>query len=176
MKSFFTNQGAFSAVYLVLGILLLIHPVAFSRAVCYVLGICAFVYGAWKIWGYWKDRKLGGVFQLELIVGVILVVIGLVALFKSEVLLSILPVIIGLIILMDGLVTINQALNLRKLDYRWKYTTLFRSHGHCGSRVRPGSGSESLRKRDASHAFPGLHTAGGRLLRLLVVLQTEKTV
>lgn len=50
MKSFFTNQGAFSAVYLVLGILLLIHPVAFSRAVCYVLGICAFVYGAWKIW------------------------------------------------------------------------------------------------------------------------------
>ena len=120
MKSFFTNQGAFSAVYLVLGILLLIHPVAFSRAVCYVLGICAFV-GAWKIWGYWKDRKLGGVFQLELIVGVILVVIGLVALFKSEVLLSILSVIIGLIILMDGLVTINQALNLRKLDYRWKY-------------------------------------------------------
>ena len=102
MKSFFTNQGAFSVVYLVLGILLLIHPVAFSRAVCYVLGICAFVYGAWKIWGYWKDRKLGGVFQLELIVGVILVVIGL-------------------IILMDGLVTINQALNLRKLDYRWKY-------------------------------------------------------
>ena len=71
MKSFFTNQGAFSVVYLVLGILLLIHPVAFSRAVCYVLGICAFVYGAWKIWGYWKDRKLGGVFQLELIVGVI---------------------------------------------------------------------------------------------------------
>ena len=53
MKSFFTNQGAFSVVYLVLGILLLIHPVAFSRAVCYVLGICAFVYGAWKIWGYW---------------------------------------------------------------------------------------------------------------------------
>ena len=35
MKSFFTNQGAFSVVYLVLGILLLIHPVAFSRAVCY---------------------------------------------------------------------------------------------------------------------------------------------
>ena len=121
MKSFFTNQGAFSIVYLVLGVLLLIHPVAFSQAVCYVLGVCAFVYGAWKIWGYWKDRKLGGVFQLELIVGVILVVIGLVALFKSEVLLSILPVIIGLIILMDGLVTINQALNLRKLDYRWKY-------------------------------------------------------
>ena len=116
--------GPFSVVWglaLVLGILLLIHPVAFSQAVCYVLGICAFVYGAWKIWGYWKDRKLGGVFQLELIVGVILVVIGLVALFKSEVLLSILPVIIGLIILMDGLVTINQALNLRKLDYRWKY-------------------------------------------------------
>lgn len=173
MKSFFTNQGAFSVVYLVLGILLLIHPVAFSRAVCYVLGICAFVYGAWKIWGYWKDRKLGGVFQLELIVGVILVVIGLVALFKSEVLLSILPVIIGLIILMDGLVTINQALNLRKLDYRWKYllpmgivVAVF------GLVLVP----ESLRKRDASHAFPGLHTAGGRLLRLLVVLQTEKTV
>ncbi|MFQ9153382.1 MAG: hypothetical protein ACLR6B_20065 [Blautia sp.] len=55
-------------------------------------------------------------------------VIGLVALFKSEVLLSVLPVIIGLIILMDGLVTINQALNLRKLDYRWKYF----SYGYRG--------------------------------------------
>ena len=121
MKSFFSNQGVFAFVYLLLGILLLIHPVAFSQAVCYVLGVCALIYGIWKILGYWKDRKIGGVFQLELIVGVILTVIGLVALFKSEVLLSILPVIIGLIILMDGLVTINQALNLRKLDYRWKY-------------------------------------------------------
>ena len=121
MKSFFTNQGVFVFVYLLLGILLLIHPVAFSQAVCYVLGVCALIYGIWKILGYWKDRKIGGVFQLELIVGVILTVIGLVALFKSEVLLSVLPVIIGLIILMDGLVTINQALNLRKLDYRWKY-------------------------------------------------------
>ena len=166
MKSFFTNQGAFSIVYLVLGILLLIHPVAFSRAVCYVLGICAFVYGAWKIWGYWKDRKLGGVFQLELIVGVILVVIGLVALFKSEVLLSILPVIIGLIIDQSGTEPSETGLSLE----------IPSAHGHCGSRVRPGSGSESLRKRDASHAFPGLHTAGGRFLRLLVVLQTEKTV
>ena len=67
-----------------------------------------------------KPEKCGVNFVLGIIV-LVLVVIGLVALFKSEVLLSILPVIIGLIILMDGLVTINQALNLRKLDYRWKY-------------------------------------------------------
>ncbi|MFQ9153383.1 MAG: hypothetical protein ACLR6B_20070 [Blautia sp.] len=41
MKSFFSNQGVFAFVYLLLGILLLIHPVAFSQAVCYVLGVCA---------------------------------------------------------------------------------------------------------------------------------------
>lgn len=158
MKSFFTNQGAFSIVYLVLGILLLIHPVAFSQAVCYVLGVCAFVYGAWKIWGYWKDRKLGGVFQLELIVGVILVVIGLVALFKSEVLLSILPVIIGLIILMDGLVTINQALNLRKLDYRWKYLLPM---GIVVADVQAWFWFWNPFGSACFSAFPGLHTAGG---------------
>lgn len=172
MKSFFTNQGAFSIVYLVLGILLLIHPVAFSRAVCYVLGICTFVYGAWKIWGYWKDRKLGRVFQLELIVGVILVVIGLVALFKPR-------------------FAFHSAGDHRPHHSHGRSgddqsgtepsetglsLEIPSAHGHCGSRVRPGSGSESLRKRDASHAFPGLHTAGGRFLRLLVVLQTEKTV
>ena len=58
MKSFFTNQGAFSIVYLVLGILLLIHPVAFSQAVCYVLGICAFVYDLGLLEGQKAGRRV----------------------------------------------------------------------------------------------------------------------
>ena len=122
MKSFFTNQGAFFRCLSGAG-----HPASdppgslFSGSLLcpWHLRLCLRRLEDLGLLEGWK--KLGGVFQLELIVGVILVVIGLVALFKSEVLLSSLPVIIGLIILMDGLVTINQALNLRKLDYRWKY-------------------------------------------------------
>lgn len=121
MKRFFANQGLFSFVYVIFGIILLIHPIEFSKMVCYVVGIFALLYGAWRIYGYWKTRKMAGFFQMDLVTGVILVAVGLVALFKSELLISILPLVLGLIILMDGLVTVNQAMNLRKLDYRWKY-------------------------------------------------------
>lgn len=121
MKKFYSNQSIFAVVYLLLGIILLIHPMAVGKAVCYAMGIVALCYGAWRIYGYWKVREMAGFFQIDLITGVVLVVLGLIALGKPSLLISILPIILGLIILMDGLVTANKALNLRKLDYRWKY-------------------------------------------------------
>lgn len=121
MKKVLSNQGFFALLYVLFGVILLIHPVEFSRMVCYVVGICALVYGGWRIYGYWKIRKLAGFFQVDLIAGVVLAAVGLIALFKPEILISVLPLVLGLIILMDGLVTINQAMNLKKLDYRWKY-------------------------------------------------------
>lgn len=121
MKKFYSNQSIFAVVYLLLGIILLIHPMAVGKAVCYGMGIVALCYGAWRIYGYWKVREMAGFFQIDLITGVVLVVLGLIALGKPSLLISILPIILGLIILMDGLVTANKALNLRKLDYRWKY-------------------------------------------------------
>lgn len=121
MKKFYSNQSIFTIIYLILGIILLIHPMAVGKAVCYIMGIVALCYGAWRIYAYWKVREMAGFFQIDLITGVVLVVLGLTALCRPSLLISILPAIIGLIILMDGLVTVNKAVNLRKLDYRWKY-------------------------------------------------------
>ncbi len=121
MKSFFTNQGVFAVVYLVLG-----HTASDPSGGLFSGSLLC----PWHVrlclrrledLGILEGSKAGRCVPAGTHRGRDPVVIGLVALFKSEVLLSVLPVIIGLIILMDGLVTINQALNLRKLDYRWKY-------------------------------------------------------
>lgn len=121
MKRILGNQGIFGLIYCLFGIVLLIRPMAIGKVVCYVLGVCALGYGLWKIYGYWKVKDLAGFYKGELAVGVILVVMGLVALIKPSLIISILPAVVGLMILMDGLVTISQALSLRKLDYRWSY-------------------------------------------------------
>lgn len=121
MKKFYSNQSVFTIIYLILGVILLIHPMAVGKLVCYTIGILSLCYGLWRIYGYWKIREMAGFFQIDLITGVILAVLGVIALSRPSLLLSILPLILGLIILMDGLVTLNKALNLRKMDYRWKY-------------------------------------------------------
>ena len=121
MKKFYSNQSVFSILYFILGIILLIHPMAVGKLVCYAIGIIALACGLWRIYGYWKTREMAGFFQVDLVTGVILTVLGIVALSRPSLLLSVLPLVLGLIILMDGLVTLNKALNLRKLDYRWKY-------------------------------------------------------
>lgn len=121
MKKFFENQSIFAFVYILFGVILLVHPMAVGMAVCYIMGICALCYGAWRIYGYWKIKETAGFFKVDLVTGVVMVVLGLVALLKPAVLISFLPAVLGLIILMDGLVTVNQGLKLKQLDYRWKY-------------------------------------------------------
>ena len=44
MKKFYSNQSIFAVVYLLLGIILLLHPMAVGKAVCYAMGIVALCY------------------------------------------------------------------------------------------------------------------------------------
>jgi uncharacterized membrane protein HdeD (DUF308 family) len=122
MKKFFVDQNLFAFIYCLFGVILLIHPMAVGRAVCYIIGACAVVYGGFRIYGYWKAREMAGFFRVDLLTGVVLLIVGLVAFLKPELLISILPAVLGLVILMDGFVTMNQAWNLRKCSRsEWAY-------------------------------------------------------
>ena len=54
---------------------------------------------------------------MDLILGVILIVVGVVCLVQPRIILSILPFVLGIIILLDAIGILQRSLRLRRLDY-----------------------------------------------------------
>lgn len=128
MKYIRTNEGhtlhfshnVLAFLYIVLGLVLLLRPAELTRVFCAFVGITALLYGAVKLFSYYRRKDLGSAFQLDLIVGVFLLVIGLLSLIKPAVILSILPVVFGIVVLLDAVGIFRRAFDLRRLDFeKW---------------------------------------------------------
>ena len=107
-----------AALYILLGLVLLIWPGATATVVCYAFGGILALYGAASILSFFLSRASG--FAFELLSGIVSAALGILLLVRPEIVISVLPVVLGLFILVDGLVNLKRALELRRLEYsRW---------------------------------------------------------
>nr|WP_317283448.1 DUF308 domain-containing protein [uncultured Sellimonas sp.] len=111
-------------IYLVLGLVLLIKPAELTHLFCVILGITALLYGGVRLFLYYQDHKEGAAFRMDLMIGVILLIIGIISLVKSEIILSILPFILGIVIVLDSIRILQHALGLRKLLFEQWWISL----------------------------------------------------
>ena len=120
LRGLLASHTVISAAYLIFGLILLFRPALSGKVICGAVGIGALVYGVVKLVSFWKLREMGGVFQLELVLGVVFAAIGIFALVRADVILSILPIMLGIILLMDCVTKLQSALQLRRMAYgRW---------------------------------------------------------
>lgn len=125
MKEWFRNRKISfvlaAALYLVLGLVLLIWPGVSIRVFCYAFGAILLLYGVVTIASFFlRDGGGPGSFVLELFLGIVAAAVGLLFLIRPAFVASLLPVVVGLTILVDGLVNLKRALALRRMDYgRW---------------------------------------------------------
>lgn len=115
-----------SAVYILLGLLLLVFPGLSANLFCTVIGLLLLAYGGVTIASFFIRQ--GGSFGLqgELIFGVLSALLGLFFLLRRGIILSILPSLLGLYILVDGLVNLKRTLDMRALQYGgWKAGLVF---------------------------------------------------
>lgn len=103
-------------LYLVLGLVLLLWPGTTAAVICYAFGGILVVYGLAAILSFFVSRAAG--FALDLFLGIAALALGLFLLVRPQVIISILPVVLGLFILVDGLLNLKRALELRRLEYR----------------------------------------------------------
>lgn len=120
LKAIRGSYIAASVLYMVIGIILLLFPEMSLKIVCAIFGTVILAIGLIKILTYFKNRDVGFIGQLGLVIGIIISVMGGFLLLQPDVILSILPVIIGIYIIFDSLQNFKQALELYKAGYdKW---------------------------------------------------------
>lgn len=122
------GNNVLAFLYVVIGLILLIKPMELTRIFCLFIGIAALLYGVVRLFSYYRRTKFDypAAFQIDLILGVVLLVIGILSLIKPEIILSILPFVLGIILLLDSIGIAQQTWGLRKLGFdKWWLSLLF---------------------------------------------------
>lgn len=118
MKQFFQdikNSFLLSAVIsIILGIVLIVYPVKTSLLICYIAGIFLIFAGVVALFRYLTSRGEPFFFRYDLFVALVLLLFGLFVIFESDLVIAFIPVVIGLILLVNGLISIQKAFNLKR--------------------------------------------------------------
>ncbi len=121
MKNLKWNLIIMSALYIALGIFLIVEPGTAMNVVCYALGGMVLVCAAVQLVRYFTSER--GLFQsqLTLIFGIICLALGGFLIVRSDIVVRILPIVFGLFVVFDSLGRVQNALELRRCHYSsWK--------------------------------------------------------
>lgn len=109
-----------SVVYIVAGLALIIWPSFMEGMICTILGIVAIVFGIIRLINYFVGDKFEALMRYDMVIGIFLVGLGLFVLIFPGVVISFLPVVFGLFLILSSLVKLQNAVDLKRLDYdRW---------------------------------------------------------
>jgi uncharacterized membrane protein HdeD (DUF308 family) len=103
-----------SVVFVVVGLLLIIWPDAARQIIIYAIGAAALLYGGYRIVDFFvRKEHLNGSIQIGVALGIACLMLGLFLIFKANVVVTLLAAIIGVAIIMDSILRLQVALNLR---------------------------------------------------------------
>ena len=100
-------------IYIVVGLLLIIWPDQARQIVIYAIGAAALLYGGYRIIDYFAKKDQFGSVQLGVALGIACIVLGLFLLFQANVVVALLAAVIGVAIIVDSVLRLQIALNLR---------------------------------------------------------------
>lgn len=109
-----------AVLYIVFGVVLILWPNTTGDVICTFLGAVLLVYGAITVISFFVHDSRMGAFGFDLVVGILAIALAILFLVRPEVLLSFLPVALGIYIVIDALLNLKRALDMRRMAYdRW---------------------------------------------------------
>lgn len=121
MKNLKWNMLLLSALYVVLGLVLLFWPEMVLGAICILIGGLVAGTGVFQLVRFFVARERLFFAPLTLITGLISLGLGLFLLLRSDVILTALPLVFGLFVVFDSVVRLQNAWELRRLGISsWK--------------------------------------------------------
>lgn len=137
-----------SLLFCALGILLIFFPDLLVPVIGRVVGLLLFLFGVVKIIGYFSKDLYRLAFQYDLALGILLIALGLITIFKTENVMVFISIVLGIYVLADGLLKIQIALDSRFFGIRqwWIIFLVAIMTGiiGCALVIRPLKGAEIL--------------------------------
>ncbi|MDP3448119.1 MAG: DUF308 domain-containing protein [Eubacteriales bacterium] len=109
-----------SVVYLIVGLVLIIWPDAARQIIIYAIGGAALLYGGYRIVDFFvRKEHLSGVVQIGIALGIACLLLGLFLLVQSALVVTLLSAIIGVAVIIDSVLRLQVALNMRHVGARY---------------------------------------------------------
>lgn len=124
VKQFSKSYILVSALYVVLGGVLLVWPGTSVKMICYGLGFAMVVLGITYGIIYFTKDNLQGFLQMDLVIGIVCLAFGVFILLNPTFLATVLPFAMGIILLLGAVVKIQSSWNMRRLKFKKWYLVL----------------------------------------------------
>ncbi|MFQ9515744.1 MAG: HdeD family acid-resistance protein [Eubacterium sp.] len=109
----------FSLLSIAMGVLMILYPDKILTAICIVLASILFIMGIGHLIEYKRRDALWDFYRYELVAGIALIIGGIVVLICMKSILSIITYVIAIIIIVSGLMKVENALDLKKMNCHW---------------------------------------------------------
>ena len=122
------NKSVFviPAVYIVLGLVMVIFPETTEKTFCLSLGAIAAVLGIISLVTYFSRDFEDSVYRYDFVNGVMLILLGLLFIVKMEMIIKLIPIMLGVMILANGIMKLQHAIDLKRIEFSgWLYVLVF---------------------------------------------------
>lgn len=115
LKEMKWNMILSAALYMVLGLILLIFPATTARTICYLIAGIAIVTGLVNLVVYSTRNITRNYYRNDFVTGLMLMVLGIFVIYKVDLVIALVPFIIGLCIIVSGLFKLQGALDVQRM-------------------------------------------------------------
>ena len=109
----------FSLECIAMGVLFTFFSSSAKDIVAIVLSIVLFFYSIRHFIEYFRRRDMENVFRYELVLGVVFLILGIVVLTQMDTIMKLFAYFVGTIILISGLMKLENAIDLKRMDRKW---------------------------------------------------------
>lgn len=113
-----------AVAYVVFGMSLLIKPEMSTSIICFAVGALCLIYSIATLIKYFIGDKKRYYVEPNFILPILLLVFGMVIIFKPAVIISILPVTVGIVMVVSGVIKLQDSFNLKKYSFAKWWTVL----------------------------------------------------
>ena len=131
-------------LYILLGIVALVIPETMQKTLGYLIGIVLIVAGLVSIICYLLRDARENYYHNEFVFGILGIVLGAVVLYKVEIVISLIPFILGVLVLCSGCSKLQDAIDLKRLDYGSWLGLLIQHHSRSGTDLQSVQSSDSV--------------------------------
>lgn len=115
LKEMKWNMLLSAALYMVMGLILLIFPGIIDHAICYMVAGIAIVTGMVNMALYFTRSITKNYYRNDFVTGLLLIILGICLIYKVDLVIALVPFLIGLCIVVSGLFKLQGALDIQHM-------------------------------------------------------------
>ena len=106
-----------SVLYIVLGIVSMVIPLAMAKILGYLIGILLIVAGAVSMICYLLREAAQTYYRNDFLHGLVGIAVGILVLYRVEWIISLLPVLLGILVLASGCGKLQEVIDMKRMGY-----------------------------------------------------------